>query len=84
MTNKMCPLHLTYPSVSLGQLVRSNGRYRTAAGDHLQLWSQAKGRNHLDFFFIVLIASFDLKCKRSSLLVSLVFADLPFHQLCLD
>ena len=39
MYNEMCPLHLTHPSVSLGQLVKR----------HLQLWIQAKGQKHLDF-----------------------------------
>ena len=37
------------PSVMLGELIRSSGRYRTAPGDHLQLWSQDKGQNHQDF-----------------------------------
>ena len=26
MYNEICPLHLTHPSVSLGQLVRNSGR----------------------------------------------------------
>ena len=38
-----------HPSVSLGQFVRSSGRYGNSTRDHLPLWSQNHGQSPLDF-----------------------------------
>ena len=45
MYNKICLLHLTHPSMSLVQSVRSSGQLCRAT--HLQVWSQAHDQNHL-------------------------------------
>ena len=45
--NVICRLHLTHPSMPLGQPVRSSGQLRGAVAGDIQMWSQANGQIHL-------------------------------------